>query len=428
MHENAHLSYVELQEVQLRELTRLLGALPDNRFWAPRLQACGLSDGVASLADFRARMPLLMKADLARDQELNAPYGSNLTRPLEQYIRVHQTSSTTGSPLRWLDTAAGWGFMKRGWKAVFEAAGVTASDRVFVAFSFGPFVGLWLAFEAAQELGTLTLPGGALSSEMRLRVMLANEATVLCCTPTYALRLVEVAEKAGIDLLASHIRTIIVGAEPGGGIPAVRERIEGAWNGARLHDHYGLTEAGAVTFQCPEQPDVMHASESLYLVEVVDPETGEAIDCDGCATGELVLTTLGRADSPVLRYRTGDIVRRLPQKTCVCGRNEMAFSGGVIGRADDMVHVRGVNLFPSAVDAIVRGFEGVAEYHARIRTVRGMSEFELDIEPEATASPRLGADIEAAFRATYGLRIGVHLVAPGSLPRFEFKSRRWTRE
>jgi len=427
------LTRAELEAVQLTELERLLVALRENPFWAPRLSACGLAEGVASIDAFRARMPLTTKAELAHDQERHPPYGSNLTRPIEAYVRVHQTSSTTGAPLRWLDTPEGWAYLKRGWKEVLVAAGVTAGDRVFVAFSFGPFIGLWLAFEAAAELGALAIPGGALSSEMRLQVMLANEATVLCCTPTYALRLIEVADERRIDLAAARIRAIIVGGEPGGGVPAVRERIESAWRGARLHDHYGLTEAGAVTYACPERPGVMHASESLYLVEVVDPETGAAIACDGRTTGELVLTTLGRADSPVLRYRTRDIVRPLPHATCACGRNELALEGGVLGRADDMVHVRGVNIFPSAIDAVVRGFADVAEYRSRVRTERGMCELEIDIEPTpAAAGEAAGAKlceaIESAFRATLGLRMGVHLVAPDSLPRFEFKARRWTRE
>lgn len=432
-------THAELEDTQSAALGRLLGGLRTNPFWAPRLEACGLAGEHPALDVFRAQMPFTTKAELAHDQERYPPYGSNLTRPLADYVRVHQTSSTTGAPLRWLDTHEGWQFLKRGWTEVLTAAGVTAEDRVFVAFSFGPFIGLWLAFEAAQELGALAIPGGALSSQMRLQAMLANEATVLCCTPTYALRLVEVAAEMDIDLSAARIRAIIVGGEPGGGVPAVRERIERAWPGARLLDHYGLTEAGSVTYACPERPGVMHVAESLYLAEVVEPSTGEAITFDGRTSGELVLTTLGRGDSPVLRYRTADIVCPLPRATCVCGRAELALDGGVLGRADDMVHVRGVNLFPSAVDAIVGGFEAVAEYRVRVRTERGMTELEVDIEPaapeketatetETETHAQLLKAVEEGFERTYGLRVGVHVVAPGSLPRFEFKARRWIRE
>src|SRR5262249_37894170 len=156
-------------------------------------------DSIASLADFKARVPFTVKQELVADQAACPPFGTNLTYPLDQYTRFSQTSGTSGAPLRWLDTTATWSWMVDNWVDVFRVSGVGSQDRVFFAFSFGPFLGFWTAFEAAGRLGCLCIPGGGLSSSARLRSMLDNQATVLCCTPTYALRLAEIAAQDGID-------------------------------------------------------------------------------------------------------------------------------------------------------------------------------------------------------------------------------------
>ena len=169
-----------LEQHQLEELRSLLQRItPGNKFYQERLRASGLDASVASIEEFRQRMPLTTKAELVEDQLENPPYGSNLTFPLESYTRLHQTSGTSGRHLRWLDTAESWSWMVGGWQRVFEGAGVGAADRVFIAFSFGPFLGFWLAFDAATRLGCLTIPGGGLGSLTRLEVILANEITVL---------------------------------------------------------------------------------------------------------------------------------------------------------------------------------------------------------------------------------------------------------
>ena len=183
---------------------------------------------------------------------------------------------------------------------------------------------------------------------------------------------------------------------------------------------------GPVTYQCTAAPDVVHVMENLHICEIVDPETGKPLPPDAETIGELVLTNLGRGDSPVLRYRTGDLVRPRRNTTCACGRHGLSFEGGIVGRADDMVVVRGVNLYPTGVDQIVRSCGGIAEYRVEIHTERGMSELEIQVEPQdqATAST-VCADIESAFRKNYSLRVPVVAVPAGTLPRFELKARRW---
>ena len=303
------------------------------------------------------QLPLTTKAELNADQAANPPWGTALTEPLERYTRYCQTSSTTGRPLRWIDTNESWQWLLDCWKAVYRAARVGPGDRVFFPFSFGPFLGFWAGFEAGCQMGFHCIPGGGMSSQIRLALIESVGATVVCCTPTYALRLAEIAEheRPLRPLAESTVRMLIVAGEPGGSIPPTRERIERSW-GARVIDHHGLTEVGPVSFECWEAPGYLHANEGEFIAEVLDPVTSRPV-ADG-EHGELVVTNLGRTASPVIRYRTGDIVvRRLTP--CACGRTWARLEGGILGRADDMVNIKGVNVYPGGHrdrrEAVCRG-------------------------------------------------------------------------
>ena len=265
-----------------------------------------------------------------------------------------------------------------------------------------------------------------MSSATRLRGILDNAATVLCCTPTYAVRLAEVAAEEGIDLSRAQVETIIVAGEPGGSIPSVRARIEQLWPGARVFDHHGMTEVGPVTYECPARPCVLHVVESAYYAEVINPTTTQST-LPG-QEGELVLTTLGRIGSPLLRYRTGDLVKS-DTNPCPCGRSEMALIGGILGRTDDMIVVRGVNIYPSAVEEIIRAADGVSEYQVRVSAVHALTELSLQIEarPGCEDPPALASKLEKNFQTQFALRIPVTLVPAGTLPRFEMKAKRWIR-
>ncbi len=412
---------------QLEQLRSLVAELfPGNAFYSQKFNAAGITFDVASLDDFSRRFPFTTKSELVENQRAHPPFGTNLTYPLDRYTRFHQTSGTTGTPLRWLDTPESWEGMLESWTEVYRAAGVGRGDRVYFAFSFGPFIGFWMAFEAANRLGALCLPGGGMSSATRLRGILDNAATVLCCTPTYAVRLAEVAAEEKIDLRRAQVKTIIVAGEPGGSIPSVRARIEQLWPGARVFDHHGMTEVGPVTYECPARPGVLHVIESAYYAEVIDPANGQSIPPG--REGELVLTTLGRTGSPLLRYRTGDLVKADPQP-CPCGRSEMALIGGILGRTDDMIVVRGVNIYPSAVEEIIRALDGVSEYQVRISAVHALTELSLQIEarPGCEDSASLAAKLEKSFQTQFALRIPVTTVPAGTLPRFEMKAKRWVK-
>jgi phenylacetate-CoA ligase len=403
---------------QRRKLQTLLAAvLRDNPFYCAKLR------GVRADADLQ-ELPFTTKQELIEDQIAHPPYGSNLTYPMDHYTRFSETSSTTtGRPMHWLDTPESWEWMLNNWARVYQAAGVDAGDRIFFAFSFGPFLGFWVGFEAAARMGCLAIPGGGLRSATRLHMLIDTGATVLCCTPTYSMHLAEVAQEEHIDLKAGKIRTIIVAGEPGGSAPATRSRISKLWLGAQVVDHHGMTEIGPVSYGCPKQPGVLHVIEESYIAEVIDPKGERAVPPGG--VGELVLTNLGRLGSPLLRYRTGDLVQAAAEQRCACGAAGMALNGGILGRTDDMLVVRGVNVYPRAVDNILRSFDAVGEYQVQVRNRASLPELNILIEAAPGHGPNLIHTLEAALANAFALRIPVALSPFGSLPRFEMKARRW---
>jgi len=406
-------------------LARIYGA---NAFYTRKLDLAGVAVGHLDLPADLSKLPLTTKSELAADQAANPPWGTALTEPLARYTRYCQTSSTTGRPLRWLDTNESWQWLLECWKAVYRGARVDAHDRIFFPFSFGPFLAFWAAFEAACQIEAHAVPGGGMSSQLRLALIEAVGATVVCCTPTYALRLAEVAAGDGQAraLAEGRVRTLIVAGEPGGSIPATRARIEQAW-GARVIDHHGLTEVGPISFECWEAPGFLHLNEGQYVCEVIDQTTGEAVP-DGQA-GELVVTNLGRTASPVIRYRTGDLVVRR-SGPCPCGRTWARLEGGILSRSDDMVSIRGVNVYPSAIESVVRTFPEIAEFRSTVSHAGAMRTLSIEIEPGSGVQDAgtLTSRLAQRLREGLGLTIPVRLVDPGALPRFELKARRFVVE
>jgi phenylacetate-CoA ligase len=416
----------ELATVQANRLSVLLReVLPHNRFYAAKFAAAGLDPTTLDPVRVWPAVPFTTKTELLDDQERHPPYGSFHTYPLAHYRRLHQTSGTTsGRPLRFLDTAESWEWMLDNWLALFRIAGVRADDRLFFPFSFGPFIGFWTAFEAAQRLRCLCLSGGGMSSAARLGFLLDNAATVVMCTPTYALRLAEVARAEGIDLTGSPVRALVVAGEPGGSVPGTRGRIEAEW-GARVFDHGGMTECGPVSIECVAAPGGLHLLETECVAEVLDP--GGRSVADG-TPGELVLTTLGRHGSPIVRYRTGDLVCVDP-RPCPCGRALRRLDGGIRGRVDDMITIRGNNVHPAALEGVLHRMGDLAEYRIEVDETGTLPVLRIDVEPaEAGAAHVVAARVERVVRDTFLFRAEVRVVPAGTLPRFEMKARRLVRK
>jgi phenylacetate-CoA ligase len=414
----------KLREVQWQKLQELLRLVSDrNRFYTEKWRKAGIApEELKSLGDLR-KLPFTHKSELAHAQDEAPPFGTNATFPAEAYSRVHQTSGTTGIPLRVVDTPESWEWWGQCWRLVLRGAGVTRSDRVFLPFSFGPFVGFWAAVEGARQLGAMMIPGGGWGSLERLHMMRDLQATVICCTPTYALRLAEVAREQKFDLRSIPVRVLIHAGEPGANVPQTKARIEAAW-GAKCFDA-GASEVGAHSFECEVQPSGIHIIESEFIPEVIDPQTKKEMPPG--ETGELVITNLGRPGFPVIRYRTGDLVR-LNLKACACGRTLARFDGGLLGRTDDMLTIRGVNVYPTAIENVILQFSAVDEFQVTVERRQEMRHLEVQIEVHSGhEAEEVRARVEQAIYGALSLRPTVTVAPPGALTRFEMKARRFHR-
>lgn len=412
----------QLRALQLEKLQAMMAELWDkNRFYSNKWKAAGVEPRDIRSLDDLARLPMTMKSELMEDQAANGPFGTNLTYPIEKYTRLHQTSGTTGVPLKVLDTQDSWDWWAKCWAHVLAGSGVDASDRVFLAFAFGPFIGFWAAMEGARKLGAVMIPGGGRDSLQRLELMRDTGANVLCCTPTYALRLAEVAREHGFDMSSLRMKSTVHAGEPGANIPATKERIESSWS-AKCFDHAGASEIGAHSFECEHQPGGTHLIESEFIAEVINPKTGEAVKPG--ERGELVITNLGRWGFPLIRYRTGDLVE-VNLEPCSCGRTFMRFQGGILGRADDMVTVRGVNVFPAGVENIIRKFVEVDEFRITVSKVKHMDEMDIEVELCDGADPSVVHSIAERLDSVLAFRPRVHHVGRDVLPRFDMKAKRF---
>ncbi len=410
----------KIQLCRLREM--LAPVIETNVFYKEKLTEVGISQpsDIQTLSDYQ-QLPFTTKDELSADQVSHPPYGTNLTFPLEKYTCLHQTSGTTGSPLRWLDTRESWDWWGKCWRDIYNAAGVTSDDRFMIAFSFGPFIGFWSAYHGAQQLGSLTIANGGLTSDQRIRAILSNDVTVVICTPTYALRLAEVAEQEGVNLSTdSNVRVTIHAGEPGASLPSTKQRIEERW-GARAYDHAGATEVGAWGVMCGPQAGV-HLNEDEFICEVLDPETDNPSD-----EGELVITNLGRIGMPVIRYRTGDYVK-LKSEPCECGSQHRILDGGVIGRLDNAIIIRGLNVYPATIENIILKFPDVREFAVCAYRTETLDELEIQLEITNPNLTDTATAVFSAIRDALGLRTIVKVVPLGTLPRYELKSKRFTDE
>jgi phenylacetate-CoA ligase len=413
----------EIGVLQFRKLEGLLKKVyATNPFYRSKFENFGVTPSdIRSLNDLQ-RLPFTVKKEFEEDQERHPIFGTNLTEPLENYVRYHQTTGTTGKPLKWLETRESWQWRGRCAAMALWAAGVRSSDIVFFPFAFGPHVAFWGLFEGVFQIGALAIAGGGWDTLQRIKSILENQVTVICCTPTYALRLAEVAKENRIDLSNSSVRITIHAGEPGALIPSIRKKIEEAW-GATPYDYPGLTEIGAYGIHCQYDKQAIHVNESEFIIEVINPNTGEYAP-EG-EVGEMVLTNLGRSCSPTIRFRTRDLVR-LKKSACQCGRTFRMLDGGVLGRSDDMIIIRGINIFPPKVGEIVEGHLVVGEEYQMVAYSEKGGEFKVMVELlEGRNEEEVAKAIREDLRQRFEIRMDVEVVPAGILPRSEYKSKRF---
>jgi phenylacetate-CoA ligase len=423
------LQRTELERLQLTKLRRACEwALDRSPYYQRKFKEAAFDvDSLKTLDDLR-RIPFLTRAEWMEGQAETPPFGSLPTIGPERAIRFHTTSGTSGSePLRVLDGTKDWAWMAEMWCYGLWGFGVRPKDVSYVAFGYGSFIGFWGLHYAMEKMGVLNIPGGAQPTENRVRQIVDFNATVVASTPTYALRLAQEAEKMGIDLPSSSVERLILSGEPAGSIPQTKALIEKQW-GAKAGDTAGMTEIGTIMmFECSHQPGGAHIIEDHVIEEVVDPESGEPVGYG--EQGERVVTSFGRGAIPLIRYRSADLVSKVPADRCTCGRTFDIYEGGILGRVDDMKLVRGTNVYPRAVEGVVREFSNIEEFQLVLTREGIRDEITLRVEPSPGLDDAAWTEMKEALAkelaaAHEGLRFNVERAGEGELPRFELKAKR----
>jgi len=406
-----------LADLQLDRLRRTFAHVYENvPHYRRAFEANGVSpEDLRSLEDLR-HFPFTVKSDL-RD---TYPYGL-FAVPRSEVVRIHASSGTTGKP-----TVVGYtaGDIDR-WSDLMARAMATAGTRpgevVHNAYGYGLFTGGMGFHYGAERLGCTVVPVSGGNTERQIQMMLDLEASILCATPSYALNLAEAAERRGIDLRKSALRIGLFGGEPWS--DSLRHEID-ARLGIQSTDSYGLSEimGPGVAMECPHRRG-LHGWEDHFLFEVIDTETLEPLPMG--STGELVITTLTKEALPMIRYRTRDITR-LSDEPCACGRTHLRIMR-VTGRNDDMIIIRGVNVYPSQIESVMLGFPGTAPHYLLVVRRAGAMD-SLDVEVEAAsdvpaeAYVAMAGKVQRHIKSSVGVTCGVTVVPPGTVTRSEGKA------
>jgi phenylacetate-CoA ligase len=419
----------DLHALQGHRLQRLVErAYATSGFHRTLFDEAGLKPADVKGLDDLHRIPFTTRDRWMAAQEDQPPYGDMLTRPQDAAVRYHTTSGTSGrTPLRVLDLRLDWKWIAECWCHAFHGFGIRPEDKIFFAFSYGTFIGFWGAHYGCEKMGCLVIPSGNMTTGQRVQMIDELGATVVCATPTYALRLAQEAVNLGIDVRTSAVKRLILSGEPAGSIRATKRLLEEQWD-AKAADTAGMTEIGTIMmFECERQPGGTHIIEDQFIEEVIDPESGENVGYG--EQGERVVTSFGRGMIPLLRYRTRDLVLKVPHDKCDCGRTWDIYEGGIRGRVDDMLLIRGTNVYPRAVEAIVREYPAVDEFQIHLFTAEGIRD-EIEVLCEVregyegqwdAVARRLCSDLSTHNE---GLGFSVHKVARDTLPRFELKAKR----
>ena len=419
-----------LEELQVRRFREQAVYVHENSpFYRAKFDEADLDPtSIETMADIR-KVPTTSKDELREAQTTEPfPYGDLLAVSPEEVTEYHQTSGTTGQPVRQADSWQDWEWWGECWATVLWAQGVRPDDRVFFPFSYNVFVAFWAAHYAAERIGAEIVPGGNLSSVQRVRKMDELDVTVFASTPTYALRLAEVAEEEGFDPAGMTVERIVCAGEPGASIPGTKDRIENRW-GASVYDHAGATEAGAWGFSCNSESTGIHVNEADFLVEVLDEEGQPVADGE---QGEIVITPLAREAQPYLRFELRDLVEIHSGEICDCGRTFRFAKGGVLGRSDDLTKVNGVLLSPTAIEDTVRQC-GVVSDEYRV-AIEKHDQKDIDVITliceSASGGESTTEEIERTLRedlkGTTNLTFQVDVEEHESLERFELKADRLT--
>lgn len=416
----------QLDALHLKKIQRLLAfAYEHNEFYRKKFDAAGLKPGdIKSLEEFKRKIPITDKSDFIHLQAAQPPYGPTQSLPAELIAHHAETSGTTGVPLAipysMYDTVR----YGESWTYGYWALGIRPGDSFYFAFSWGNFAGFWSAYWGVRRFGGKVVSGGGLDTKGHIAAIQRIKPTVLISTPTFALRIAEVAKEMGVDLSQSSIKFTYHAGEPGPtALPAMRRQIEEAW-GAKAGELLGIAEIDAIAPGCP-LGDGVHVNEMNVFSWVMDPETGREV-AEG-EIGEHVVTSFANNAQPLINYRTHDLVRA--RGSCGCGRTWTKFEGSVLGRTDFMITVRGTNVYQTAIENVLGEVDGVSShYELVLKHEKGNDVMDIRFEPEKAVPPdqwpTLAQHVGDKIHKALHVRLGVAVVDPESLPRYDLKTRR----
>lgn len=389
-------------------------------------------DQVRSLEDFTTKVPVITKKMLIADQREHPPFGSYTPELVPgQIARIHGSSGTSGTPTMYAVSHGDWRRAADVHAMAQWCAGIRPDDLVQVGFPFGLFFGGWGVVQGAERIGATVFPLGVTESERHLELITTLGSTVFSATPSYCIHLLSVAERLGIDLAARSVRRILVGGEPGGSLPGTRKIIEEGWGAI-------ASDAGSTSEMYPFQTSVgCEAGTGTHLItDEVYTEVVTADDLNAPVPigdrGAVVYTHLWRESQPMIRFAPGDETY-LATDPCPCGRTYPRLPEGILGRLDDMLVIRGANVFPSAVETGLRTVPELGpEFRIRVSKVGALDEMTVEAELTPRAWDSVSADeraelvrrIEDALRRSVHIRVPVTLLEPGALPETTFKARR----
>lgn len=415
----------KLRKVQFLKLQRILRwAYQNSPFYRSKFDRTGVRpEDIQRLEDL-PKLPLTDKTEwLSTQGEKHFEFGDVLAADESDIVRYHQTSGTTGMPMRLGFSHRDWNWWLECWAYGLAACNLTPADRILVCFPFNLFVGWWGGQDTARLLRCCVYSGGGMTTRQRLQVILDHEITALMGAPSYLLHLASVAEhELGWEPRELQVRKLICGAEPGGSIPSTRKRLENAW-GAEVFDHLGASEVGPWGYECSAHPGGPHICEAFFLMEFVDPETLQPADPGQLA--KLIITSLEKYAQPVIRFDVKDLVR-LSDRSCACGRTFGWVPGGILGRTDDLFKVRGLLFSPQAVEDVVRSFEELSEYRVILSKQGVLDELTLKVETTlpAESSSSLSEELMEALKLKTNLRFQIELCSLRTLTTLETKTRR----
>jgi len=418
----------ELQKLQFLRLKEQIDYVWEkSSFFRAKYEKSGFTPDKFKVIEDIKYIPHLEKEELRISQEKNPPYGMMCIPNRGPLTRIAMTSGTTGEPVLIPFTEEDYfGVFCEGAARALWAAGVRNTDIVHAAFGFMPFLGLFGVYDACEHLiGAMVVPGGAWDTNIRLKMLQKFKVTVLMSTPTYLFRLIEVAEKSGLDVSKFGIRVVMTTGEPGGtSISNTGKMLEKAF-GTKVYDMSGTQETHYITWTC--EHGTSHINEDLAYLEVLDPETNEPV-APG-ESGKLVVTDLVQKTHPVIRFETGDIVEGIDHSfKCPCGRTLSRFKG-FRGRVGDIIKVRGVAVSVTGIENVVKGIEECSNYEYLAVREGNADKIKVRVEPKSNVAPgewdSLADKLHQALRSSFMINMDVEVLSPGTLPVFELKAKRF---